>query len=98
MCLGVPGRVIEVDELVATVDFWGVRRQIRLDIVDEPVAPGDYILNHVGYAIRRIPPEEVAETMALFDQLLAASDEDLMVQDVRGEIEAAREPGGSGER
>ena len=55
MCLGVPGKVIEVAGNVATVDFWGVRRQVQLDVIDEPVAPGDYILNHVGFAIRRIP-------------------------------------------
>mgnify|MGYP006381651401 CR=1 FL=1 len=42
MCLGVPGRIVSVQDLVATVDFWGVRREVRLDIVDEPVAPGDY--------------------------------------------------------
>jgi hydrogenase expression/formation protein HypC len=89
MCLGVPGRVLEVDDLVATVDFWGVRRQVRLDVVDEAVAPGDYVLNHVGFAIRRIPESEVAETLALFEQLLAASDEDLMGQDVRSEVRAA---------
>ena len=66
MCLGVPGRVIEVRDFVAIVDFWGVRKEVRLDIVDEPVAPGDYILNHVGFAIRRISPEAVSETLALF--------------------------------
>ena len=55
MCLGVPGKVVAVDGSIATVDFWGVRKQVRLDVVDEPVQPGDYILNHVGYAIRRIP-------------------------------------------
>ncbi len=30
----------------------------------EPVAPGDYVLNHVGFAIRRIPPEDIATTLA----------------------------------
>ena len=90
MCLGVPGKVIEIDGILATVDFWGVRRQIRLDIVDEPVAPGDYVLNHVGYAIRRIPPEDIGETLELYESLLADStDEDLMAADVRGELDAA---------
>ena len=90
MCLGVPGRVVSVGDGVATVDFWGVRRDVRLDVVDEPVAPGDYILNHVGFAIRRIPGEEIAETLALYETLLAeASREDLMAADVRSEIEAA---------
>jgi len=87
MCLGVPGRVIEVREFTATVDFWGVRKDVSLAIVDEPVAPGDYILNHVGFAIRRIPTESVQETLALYDLLLAGDDADLMTSDVRGEIE-----------
>jgi hydrogenase expression/formation protein HypC len=91
MCLGVPGRILEVDGLVATVDFWGLKRKIRLDIVDRPVEPGDYILNHVGYAIRRIPEEEIAETLALYEILLReARREELMAEDVRSEIEATR--------
>jgi hydrogenase expression/formation protein HypC len=91
MCLGVPGRIVEVNGLVATVDFWGIRRQVRLELVDQPVAPGDYILNHVGYAIRRIPDADIEGTLALYEQLLreAESDGDLMAADVRGEIAAA---------
>jgi hydrogenase expression/formation protein HypC len=91
MCLGVPGKVIEVDGLLATVDFWGVRRQIRLDVVDEAVQPGDYILNHVGYAIRRIPTGEIAATLALYEELLAhaRAEDDLMAADIRGEIQGA---------
>lgn len=90
MCLGVPGRVVETDELTALVDFWGVRRRVRLDLVDEPVHPGDYILNHVGFAIRRIPAEDVTTTLALYEQLLrentGSGPEDLMAADVRAEI------------
>lgn len=91
MCLGVPGKVVAVNGLLATVDFWGVRKEIRLEVVDEPVAPGDYILNHVGYAIRRIPAEEIGATLALYEELLTRADEDdLMATDVRGEIAGAR--------
>ena len=91
MCLGVPGRVISVDGLTAVVDFFGVRKELRLDVVDAPVAPGDYVLNHVGYAIRRIPPEEAEETLALFDEVLRAAGEgDLMAADVRGEMAAGK--------
>jgi hydrogenase expression/formation protein HypC len=95
MCLGVPGRVVRIEEGVALVDFWGVQRQVRLDVVDEPVAPGDYILNHVGFAIRRIPAGEIGETLTLYETLLAAaSQEDLMAADVRSEIEAAGKAAG----
>jgi len=88
MCLGVPGRVVEINGSMATVDFWGVRRQVNLDIVDEPVKVGDYILNHVGFAIRRIPDETIAETLSLYEVLMKEAEEDAMAADVRGEIEA----------
>lgn len=92
MCLGVPGKVVEVNGLEATVDFFGVRRVLRLDVVDEPVTPGDYVLNHVGFAIRRIPPSEAQETLALFETLIRESGEgDLLAQDLRGELAATRE-------
>ncbi len=92
MCLGVPGQVVDVDRdrNIATVDFWGVKKEVRLEVCDAPVAPGDYILNHVGFAIRRIPPAQAVETLALYDELLRLADEeDLMAADVRSEIEAA---------
>lgn len=94
MCLGVPGRIVEVNGLVATVDFWGIRREVRLELVDQPVAPGDYILNHVGYAIRRIPEDDIGGTLELYEQLLreaGAGDDDLMAADVRGELDATRQ-------
>ena len=98
MCLGIPGKIIEIDGMVATVDFWGVRRQVRLEIVDQPVAPGDYILNHVGFAIRRIPEEEIGETLALYDELLRlAEEEDLMAADVRNELAGTGGGGGDAE-
>jgi hydrogenase expression/formation protein HypC len=91
MCLGVPGRVVSVDGLVATVDFWGVQKQVHLHIVDEPVGPGDYVLNHVGYAIRKIPSDEVEATLAMYDQLLDGAPGDLMRQDVEGEVAGSKE-------
>jgi len=100
MCLGVPGRIIEIDGALATVDFFGVQRPVSLRLVDEPVAPGDYVLNHVGFAIRRIPPEDIAETLALYERLIElAEEDDPMLADVRSEIAAAgeREAGDGGE-
>jgi len=93
MCLGVPGKVLSIEGMEASVDFFGVNRKVRLDIVDEPVVPGDYILNHVGFAIRRIPDEEVEETLKLFRELLATQEDsqDFMAADVRGEIAGTAE-------
>jgi hydrogenase expression/formation protein HypC len=86
MCLGVPGKVLSIDGERAQVDFFGVQREVRLDVVDEAVSVGDYVLNHVGFAIRRIPPSEIAATLALYEELLKhAPDGDLMAADVRTE-------------
>ena len=71
MCLGVPGQIVSLDGSTAIADFWGVRRRVALDIVDEPVAVGDHVLVHVGFAIRRIAPEDLAETLAFFEALSA---------------------------
>lgn len=89
MSLGVPGLVIEVDKYSAVVDFWGVRRRVRLNLVEEPVEAGDYVLNHVGFAIRRIPPEDVHTTLARYEQLLRELSGDSMPADLRDEIEAS---------
>jgi hydrogenase expression/formation protein HypC len=83
---------VSVEGLTALVDFWGVTKPIRLDIVDQPVAPGDYVMNHVGFAIRRIPAEELGATLALYEELLREAD--LMAQDVRAELKAGERDGG----
>lgn len=96
MCLGVPGRVVELDLLSASVDFWGVKRRVRLETVDEPVQVGDYLLVHVGFAIRRIPPEQIEETLQLYNQLVAAASQDLMAADIRSEVAATAGLNGGG--
>jgi hydrogenase expression/formation protein HypC len=97
MCLGVPGEVKTVQEARAMVDFWGVEKEVRLDTVDAPVEPGDYILNHVGFAIRRIPDDEIEETMTLYESFMGADPDDLLREDVMDEIESGGSvPAGAG--
>jgi hydrogenase expression/formation protein HypC len=77
MCLGIPGCIIRIDDadnLVATVDVCGVRRQINIScIVDEshPVdtCVGDWVLVHVGFAMSRIDAVEAAETLKILTEL-----------------------------
>jgi hydrogenase expression/formation protein HypC len=71
MCRGIPGRVVAVDGWIGTVDFWGTSRPVLLQVIDEPVGPGDYVLCQRGYAIRRIPPEDVVAVLALYDDVFA---------------------------
>jgi hydrogenase expression/formation protein HypC len=77
MCLGIPGRIISIDEKIpklAMVDVGGVRRQINIScIVDEEHPPekciGDWVLVHVGFAMSRIDEKEAAETLKVLEEL-----------------------------
>jgi hydrogenase expression/formation protein HypC len=72
MCLGVPGRVLEVardgDLLMAKVDFGGVSRQVCVEHVPEAL-PGDYVIVHVGFALSRIDADEARRVFALLEEL-----------------------------
>jgi hydrogenase expression/formation protein HypC len=71
MCLGIPGRIVEIPDRqagLATVDISGVRRSVSVALVDGPLAPiepGDWVLVHVGYALARIDEEQAQETLDL---------------------------------
>jgi hydrogenase expression/formation protein HypC len=68
MCLAIPARVAElVAPDGAVVDVDGVRKTVSLALVDE-VAPGDYVIVHVGYALAKLDPAEARHTLALFAQ------------------------------
>jgi hydrogenase expression/formation protein HypC len=77
MCLGIPGRIIRIDDAakkLATVDVSGVKRQINIAcIVDEahPVEAclGDWVLVHVGFAMSRIDEREAAATLQILTEL-----------------------------
>lgn len=71
MCLGIPGRIVEIPDRqagLATVDISGVRRSVSIALVDEPAAPvesGDWVLVHVGFALSRIDEDDARETLEL---------------------------------
>ncbi len=81
MCLGIPGEILEIDGHKARAEFWNVEKTVRIDIVGESVEEGDYILNHAGFAIRKIPEEEVEETMAIYESFLEG-DEDEALEEI----------------
>lgn len=73
MCLGIPGRVVEVvDEnfQIAKVDVSGVQRGINIALVaDEGIAPGDWVLIHVGFAMSKIDEEEAQATLQALQEM-----------------------------
>jgi len=72
MCLGVPGKIIEIYETgglsMGKVDFGGVTREACLAYVPEAQV-GDYTIIHVGFALNLISEEEALETLDLLRQI-----------------------------
>jgi hydrogenase expression/formation protein HypC len=68
MCLGIPGRVIEIEKNVAKVDIGGLLRDISIELCPE-VSVGEYVLIHTGFAIQKVDEEEANETLDLLKKM-----------------------------
>jgi hydrogenase expression/formation protein HypC len=76
-------RVLEVsgleDELPvspsAQVELDGLRQEVRLDIVDRPPAPGDYVIVHAGFAIHTLSAGEAEINLSLMRQMAEGLDD-----------------------
>ncbi|MEI7546508.1 MAG: HypC/HybG/HupF family hydrogenase formation chaperone [Actinomycetota bacterium] len=72
MCLGIPGKVVEIrfeqGTRMATVDFGGVTKTVCLVYVPE-VEVGDFTIVHAGFAITRLDEASALETLQLFGDL-----------------------------
>jgi len=77
MCLAIPSKVLSIDENnIAEVDTLGVKRQVSLDLIQEEVKPGDYVLIHVGYAMGKIDEKEALESIEVYKMLAEAAMQD----------------------
>jgi len=82
MCLGVPGQIVRfIDAKVVECDFWGMTREVQLDLYEGELAVGDYILDHEGHAVRRIDDALIADTLALYEIILTEAGEDPIATD-----------------
>lgn len=83
MCLGIPARIVAIDDptkKLATVEVAGVRRQVNIACVVDDVHPvesciGEWVLIHVGFAMARIDEREAAETLRILAELGAAQED-----------------------
>lgn len=71
MCLGIPGRVIEIEKNVAKVDVGGLLREISIELCPE-VSVGEYVLVHTGFAIQKVDEKEAEETLELLKKMAEA--------------------------
>jgi hydrogenase expression/formation protein HypC len=75
MCLGIPMQIKRIDGFAAQCEAKGVQRDVSLFMLQhEQLAPGDFVVVHVGYAIQKVSEEEAASAWELYDEMIAKAE------------------------
>ncbi|MET9490677.1 HypC/HybG/HupF family hydrogenase formation chaperone [Nocardia sp. NPDC006630] len=79
MCLGIPGRVVEIldgyNNQVALVDVSGEKRKVNIGLLeDDPAQPGDWVIIHMGFVVEKTDEAGAASALAGL-RLLGSGDE-----------------------
>lgn len=77
MCLAIPMKVVAIEgdaenilaDQRATVEADGIRREVRLDIVDHWPKIGDYLIVHSGFALHTLEEEEALKNLQLLQEM-----------------------------
>jgi hydrogenase expression/formation protein HypC len=83
MCLGIPGRIVEIideDLRLAKAEVSGVRRNINIGLVhheEEQVEIGDWVLIHVGFAMSRLNETEAQSQLQALEEIGEAYEQEL---------------------
>jgi hydrogenase expression/formation protein HypC len=85
MCLAIPSKIVQIDDLKAIVDVYGARRDINLMLLPEEVEIGDYVLVHAGFAIQKVDSESACEALDVIGTLIEEVAEETESQ-VEGEL------------
>ena len=90
MCLGIPGRIVEIideDLTLAKAEVSGVRRNINIGLVhhdEEQLEIGDWVLIHVGFAMSKLNETEAQSQLQALEDIGEAYEQEL------GELRASQ--------
>lgn len=79
MCLAIPGKILEIDENTALIDFDGIKQNVIIALIQNPEI-GKYVIVHAGYAIEQINEEEAMEAINQWKEI--AEDQNLDLSDM----------------
>lgn len=71
MCLGIPMQVVDIQGYEARCEARGIERRVNLFLLqDEPIAQGDHVLVHIGYAIQKLDEDDAKDRWEVLDQMI----------------------------
>jgi hydrogenase expression/formation protein HypC len=74
MCVGVPSKIIKIEDSMAIIEVLGAQREVSLLLLDEPAEIGDYVIVHAGFAIKKIQEEDAHENLRLMKKMFGVED------------------------
>ncbi len=93
MCLGVPGKIIEIYSAgglrMGKMDFGGVIREACLETLPEAQV-GDYTIIHAGFALNLLSEEEANITLDLLREIASFGEEEDVPEELRGSAAGLR--------
>jgi hydrogenase expression/formation protein HypC len=75
MCVGVPSKIIRIEDHTAVIEVLGAQREISLLLLNEDVKVGEYVIVHAGFAIQKIQEEDAKENLRLMKKMFGVEDE-----------------------
>ncbi len=68
MCLAIPLQLLEINGNTAIGEAMGMRREIRVDFIENPQI-GDYVIVHAGFAIERLPEQQALDDLEAWEEV-----------------------------
>jgi hydrogenase expression/formation protein HypC len=75
MCVGVPSKIIKIEDSMAIVEVLGAQREVSLLLLDEEAQVGDYVIVHAGFAIKKIQEDEAHENLELMKRMFGVEED-----------------------
>lgn len=69
MCLAIPSKIVNIEDMTATVDVYGARRDVNLMLMPEEIREGDYVLVHAGFAIQKVDKSAALDALQLIREM-----------------------------
>ena len=79
MCLAIPGKILNIEDNSALVDFDGVKQKVIIALIQNPEV-GKYVIVHAGYAIEQINEEEAMDAINQWKEI--AEEQDINLEDI----------------
>ncbi|MFX1316127.1 MAG: HypC/HybG/HupF family hydrogenase formation chaperone [Promethearchaeota archaeon] len=79
MCLAIPGKILEINDNSALVDFNGITQKVIIALIENPEV-GKYVVVHAGYAIEQMDEKDALEAIQQWKEL--AENQDLTLEDI----------------